>query len=935
MRPEHPDDRDKQTPNAANGDEDRRWLEVWRLYSHLRDSSDPERSAALASVPADVREEVLALLEQSHSVTQFSHPEPQITKPEPEYLPGTAIGRYVITGLIGEGGYGRVYSAHDKDLRRSVAIKILSARFTSEDLLAEARSASALNHPNILTIHDTLEVGGHQAMVMEFVEGRSLRRELAEANGPLRLQTAAQYGIQLAQALATAHAAGIAHRDVKPENILVRPDGYLKLVDFGLAAARVESDESGWQPFTGTLRYTSPEQLKGAGGSALSDVFCFGLVLYEMVTGVHPFRRKTPVATATAIATHEPEPPSARNAEIPKPIDHLILRMLSKNAAARPGARQVLDVLKQNPAHSVSAHRTKTAAVLLFGLLVLTGSLAKWGPWTKRMTEPTGLRLKTTPLTGNQGRERRPAISSDGRFVVFEWQETPGDPEKSLVREISSERTFELPVKGPLTWVPGTHRVAYCTRKPGEATLHTISIDGDDSRAILSATGIGSWAFSPDGKYVAYTKPVQSGSALFLYTIGTREHKQLTDPPPPGDLRVAISHEGTQIAVRRGLGDVYISSFPEPGEWRRVVANQADGEAIAWLRGGSGLITSGFLGSNNSLWLHPIDSLSAPTRLTSVGVEAFQANSAADTQRLVWLQAVDDTNVWRMPADGGQAVRVVASLFRDSDVAISSTQVLAFRSDRSGYPEIWVAGSNGENQKRVTSLEGFTGSPRWSADGRFLAFDSRKPNGQGDIWMLDCGSGMSCQTPVRVTEHAAADVLPNWSQDGRHLYFASRRSGSWQLWRTSATDPKATPVQLTTEGGYVGVESADRKWLYYSRLEPPEVAGLWRRPLAGAVPFDSPGELVLPLARSSTATWSLCGQDVFFQTFFDRSLGPQSQTEISAFHLPTGRTRKIRPDGVAQISRGLAVGSDCKSVYFSRLDRSESNVVWADYEIIR
>ena len=171
----------------------------------------------------------------------------------------------------------------------------------------------------------------------------------------------------------------------------------------------------------------------------------------------------------------------------------------------------------------------------------------------------------------------------------------------------------------------------------------------------------------------------------------------------------------------------------------------------------------------------------------------------------------------------------------------------------------------------------------------------------------DSGPDWQCQKPVRLTDHPEADVLPNWSRDGRYIYFASRRSGLWQLWRAEASGSPPPPVQLTTEGGYFAKESADGKWLYYSRIEPPKVSGLWRRPLRGAAPFDTPGELVLPLERSSTATWNVCGDEVFYQTFFHRSLGPQAQTEIAAFNLKTRQTRKVQPDGVTKISRGLTV----------------------------
>jgi eukaryotic-like serine/threonine-protein kinase len=919
---------------------DRQWASVWKLYSELRDLTEAERRTMLAGsdLPPEVLQEVEALLEQATVVSQSAGSLPSLAT-DPGYDPGTEFGRYVITGIAGQGGFGRVYAAHDKDLRRSVAIKILSRR--DKRLLDEARAASALNHPNILTVHETIEINGYSAMVMEFVNGRSLRNELAATHAPLPLETVIRYGAQIAQALDTAHAAGIVHRDVKPENVLVRPDGYLKLVDFGLAAPASVEDPDRWQPFHGTLRYTSPEQLRGGTFTAASDIFSFGLVLYEMAAGIHPFRKETPMATADAIAKLSAEPPSRQNSAIPEHIDRLILSMLSKVPSQRPSAKQVAEALSRRPEPGqTKSKRARIATTGGLGLLAIVGILAIW---SNRSAAPKELRLKTTPLTGNPGRERRPAISSDGRFVVFEWQESLEEPEKTIVREIGTDQSTVLPVKGPFAWVPGTDRIGYRKKTPGGTSLFTISRLGGPEEEVFTLSNLGEMAWSPDGKQIAYISFLGSNdSKLFVYDIASKQHRQLKTPPQPTIVNLAISPDGRQIAVRSGATDsgIWVSSYPEPEQWRQVLAAETEGEAMTWLRDGSALITSGFRGSNNSLWLHPLAAQGASTRLTSVGVEAFQVQAAIDRNRLVWLHSVDDSNIWKMPAAGGVAVRVVASLFRDSDVAVASSGNLAFRSDRSGYPEIWVAGPTGEGQKRVSGIEGFTGSPRWSADGRKLLFDSRPTGGTPDIWMAECGTSLQCEKPFRITGHPEADALPNWSRDGRHFYFASRRSGSWQLWKASVpsdkTAPLPQPVQLTTDGGYFGTESATGDWLYYSRLEPPEVAGIWRIPMQGAkIPFEHPGEKVLALATSSTATWNVCGDEVFYQTFFHRSLGPLARTEIHAFNLKTKQDRDVKPDGVAKISRGLSVSADCKSVYFSRLDRSESNIVWADYEVVK
>jgi serine/threonine protein kinase len=267
--------------------------------------------------------------------------------------PGRILGSYELLSPIGAGGMGEVYLARDVRLGRNIAIKLLpgSHRLDPERVLRferEARAASALNHPNIITIYDigTCEAG--RFIVMELVEGRTLR-EILES-GPA-LASLAPIGEQIAKALAVAHAAGIIHRDIKPANIMVRKDGYVKVLDFGLARLVHETDGPGSLDVTnpgcvlGTTAYMSPEQARGEALGAPSDVFSLGIIFYQMATGKHPFHASSLVATLHAIHSQEPVPPITSNPLVRRPLSDLILAMLHKDASQRPTAAEIDDVL--------------------------------------------------------------------------------------------------------------------------------------------------------------------------------------------------------------------------------------------------------------------------------------------------------------------------------------------------------------------------------------------------------------------------------------------------------------------------------------------------------------------------------------------------------------------------------------------------------------
>ena len=284
------------------------------------------------------------------------------------------VDGYEILGPLGRGGMGVVYRARQESLDRPVALKFLPAACTKDPVwLArfrrEARTASALNHPHICTIYDTGDSAGRPFLSMELVEGRTLEALLDQRPA---VEELARLVAQAARALAAAHAAGVVHRDIKPANLMVRADGILKVLDFGLARRLPESEGPHTKPSgiatdpgtrVGTLLYMSPEQARAEPVDAATDIFSLGLVLYELATGRHPFCADSELGVLNAIVAQTPTPPSRLNPEIPAALDALMQRMLAKDPRLRPTAPEVETALTQLAARAGGAASSRTPAV--------------------------------------------------------------------------------------------------------------------------------------------------------------------------------------------------------------------------------------------------------------------------------------------------------------------------------------------------------------------------------------------------------------------------------------------------------------------------------------------------------------------------------------------------------------------------------------------
>ena len=337
------------------------WEEIERLFHEAVDLPAKDRQALLASASAPVREEVESLLKTEDETVFVARPDrlaADLLEQPSALSAGEHIGEYQIESLITVGGMGEVYLARNRS-GSPVALKILRRHLVTspqaiDRFQTEARAASALHDPNIVTVYESGDSPAGLFLAMEWVEGPTFRQLMA--SGAAEVSDAIDWGEQAASALAAAHDADIVHRDIKPENIILRKDGVVKILDFGLARlagpVRIEPDSTGASgtisgTLSGTLLYMSPEILRGETASSASDVFSLGALLYELWTGRHPFAGETPLDVYEAIECREVVAPSSLRAAIPLEIDSLILRMLNRDPALRPSAGEVREVFSR------------------------------------------------------------------------------------------------------------------------------------------------------------------------------------------------------------------------------------------------------------------------------------------------------------------------------------------------------------------------------------------------------------------------------------------------------------------------------------------------------------------------------------------------------------------------------------------------------------
>ncbi|HVN79592.1 MAG TPA: protein kinase, partial [Terriglobia bacterium] len=431
-----------------------RWEQIEKLCHAALELEESRRAAYLDQACAgddELRREVESLLKYDTRGDRFiEQPAVEvaakmIARENPRSLLGHQLGSYQVLSLLGAGGMGVVYKARDTRLNRSVAVKVLPPDQLSDPerkrrFIQEARAASALNHPNIITLHDIGSESGVDFVVMEYVAGKTLDQRIPRKG--MRLDEMLKLAIQMADALAAAHRAGIVHRDLKPGNVMVTEEGHVKVLDFGLAklteVERGEGETRTLESLTeqgmiiGTVSYMSPEQAEGKQVDARSDIFSFGAVLYEMVSGQKAFEGDSKMSTLAALLKQEPTPVSQRVPGIPQDLEKIINRCLRKDPARRFQTMAdlkvaLLELKEDSDSGRLGRDRPGESALnrqqtwIWSGVVLIVMAMAA-GIWFFHGTSgKPALSPELIPLTSYPGSEGNPSFSPDGNQVAFSW----------------------------------------------------------------------------------------------------------------------------------------------------------------------------------------------------------------------------------------------------------------------------------------------------------------------------------------------------------------------------------------------------------------------------------------------------------------------------------------------------------------------------------
>ncbi len=767
---------------------------------------------------------------------------------------GTRLGPYEILAPLGAGGMGEVYRARDGRLGREVAIKVLPAAVSSDPerlkrFEKEARSASALNHPNIVTIHDIGESSGTSYIAMEMVDGQTLRELLAEGAIPAKRLLA--IAAQVADGLAKAHGAGIVHRDLKPENVMVTRDGFVKILDFGLAKLTQPDDPSGatqsptvsggTEPglVMGTIGYMSPEQALGKALDFRSDQFSFGSIVYEMATGKRAFSRGSAPETLTAIIRDEPE--SGLAPMTPTPLRWIVERCLAKNpddryASTRDLARD-LSTLRDRLAEAVSGSSASTAAAAsvarptrkglrtvpwvlaaLLGLglawLLFSGSRTNApaaGPMRFSVTLPQGVALSESDI------ESHSAISPDGRWLVFVG--SSGEKERLYLRPIDSLEARPLPgTEGAITpfWSPDSRYVGFYA----DGKIHKVAVAGGPPQIICDG-GIESLPSWGSGGQILFVQLGEKNGGLWVVNASGGEPRRV-------------------MALDAGRGEtahVWPYFLPDGRHFLFITMNRAADRSRLPLRAGS------------------LDS----AETTAVGVVASRVEYAQGyllhVREGVLLAQPFDAGKLRMT---GEPVALADHVYQFNGplmagFSASQTGVVVYEPSTRSSRVSWLDRTGRELER--LPVTGAIRALRLSPDSRSLAMgidDEKK--GSSDIWTYD----LERRLPARVTLDPRDEKNPVWSADGQSIFLRCDWNGPPDIYRISVRSPESAAPAVVRPGVQIPEDvSRDGRFLVFTEFIRRTNGDLWLLPLSGdgkpvalsQAPFDEKGARFSPDGR--------------------------------------------------------------------------------------
>jgi len=877
--------------------------------------------------------------------------------------PGTTLGPYEIVSLLGEGGMGAVYKARDPRLDRFVAIKVLTADSAGSEerqqrFAQEARAASALNHPNIVTVHDTGTEGDTTYIAMELVSGKTLAN-LIPSHG-LPIPQVLGWATQIADGLARAHKAGLVHRDLKPGNVMVDEDGRVRILDFGLAKATGGAPRGGAEssrgadlptatspPLTdegivmGTVAYMSPEQAEGQPVDARSDIFSFGVLLYEMLAGRRPFDGDSRMGTISSILRDTPAALSQSVPGLPGELERLIDRCLRKGPDRRwqhmSDLRNALLDLKEDsdsgrlsvPASSADASAARSVNRLWLAAAVPVVLLVGWLVFGRSPQEGASSPEPTpVPLTAYPGDERDPTFSPDGNQVAFTWDQ--GDALPNLWLKLLGPSD---PIR--LTTSSTERHVMAQWSPDGQWIAFTAINAGTSRRRIMVIPALGQAAPRPIGEGTLATWTPDSRGLVFSEREGLFIH-----PLEGGERRLIIGRDGGVVPSRAIISpdgrwlaftnDGWLSLVRLDTEYQvtgppspLVPADWATGGTMAWTPDSTEIVfirslqaASANLGGETAMYRVGIDG-SAPRRIASVGANPWFLDVAQQGDRLAFTRLRRDVNLYVVELGddahltGEEHALAPSSLLEDSPSLSRDGGVAAFTSNRDGSLQIYAVRRDGTGLIRLTQfdVDAVPGAPRPSPDGAQVAFRAVSPTtGQSEVFVVPAMGGEA----RAVT--SSGGTSPSWSADGRWIYY------SWQGAIMRVPVEGGDPVQVTDRPGTRPVESHDGRWLYFG-CDHGSSRGVCRMPATGG---DVTQLLDQPL--DSLVDLDVTDRGVYLLTLSQETGAETADGELWRLPLDGGRPVSLGILRGATLN-GFSVGRDDREVLYARCDLCDADLM--------
>ena len=969
-----------------------RWATVERLYHAALTQPVGERAAFLADACAgdeELRREVESLLAQDPDAELTGGgvvaAAGLVSDVGQSALTGRRLGAYQILGPLGAGGMGEVYRARDTRLGRDVAIKILPRAFIADaDRLArferEARVLASLNHPHIAAIYgfeEGLPEGGPygssapvRALILELVEGETLAERIARAGRPMRaggpkgpllrqgsegerrgghsgpplpIKEALDIARQIADALDAAHEKGIVHRDLKPANIKITPQGVVKVLDFGLAKleARTDSAEGVTEAPTitvndtreglivGTAAYMSPEQARGQTVDKRTDIWAFGCVLYEMLTGRATFARETISDTIAAVLDREPNW-KALSPATPANIQRLLARCLVKSPKDR--LRDVGDALVEFDDALISGSATPLplfdgasevvrrwrfralTAVGALGLMVsafaITGIRALLTPG---VLDTSAYRF--VPFAAEPTDESSPSWSPDGKSVAYA-ADVDG-VRQVFVRSLDSATPTQITKSSTDSlapfWSPDGTRIYFASQNTRGGDLWSVGATGGEPELVVKEAGAATIA--PDGKTLTFLRGAGGRRSLWTISTATGDPQQYRTPPFPETFArsdsVEFSHDGTKIGilVERQEGpsfnsELWVVPFPS-GTPRRVLARARDvsGGRISWLPDHRHIVLDSVFLDRPGSHLNLADTQNGTIRPLTAGTVEEQSPSVSPAgDRIVFAAGGTDFDLIRIPIRGSDAETLLASARSETRPTWSPTgSQIAYVTNARGTPEIWVR--NGEQGWARPIVKREPDGGGWSNLNR----PSFSPDGLRIVYEI-----ISARHAVAVSSVADGRIVPldpespdqhspAWSPDGKWIAYQRLQGTNWELVKVPSGGGR--PVRLAEAvpgGGDHTAWSPTGEWIAHVRggalrltsSDNGQAQRTFDGPSPAAFGFSLDGSILYAVRQTSGGLWELVEFDV-------QSGNARRATEL---HLPSRATLtgfSLHPNGTS------------------------------------